>query len=124
MLRSLMLPSATVLFMTAAQSQEAAFLTRAEMETLAAGKVWNLISLTGQSKVRWDIQGNGFLYGNNVTLKLSDTDKWTVSGAGQICLKWRGGSRDGCSAVKKVDSKHQLFFADRPDVAAREFTVQ
>ena len=27
-------------------------------------------------------------------------------------------------AVKKVDSKHQLFFADRRDVAVREFTVQ
>lgn len=75
MLRSLMLPSATVLFMTAAQAQEAAFLTRAEMEALAAGKVWNLISLTGQSKVRWDIQGNGVLHGSNVTLKLSDTAK-------------------------------------------------
>ena len=67
MLRSLILPSATVLFMTAALAQEAAFLTRAEMETLAAGKVWNLISLTRQSKVRRDIQGNGFLYLHNVT---------------------------------------------------------
>ena len=124
MLRSLILPSATVLFMTAALAQEAAFLTRAEMETLAAGKVWNLISLTRQSKVRRDIQGNGLLYRHNVTLKLSDTAKWTASDAGQICLDLRGGSRDGCSAVKKVDKKHQLFFDDTPDVLAREFTVQ
>ena len=124
MLRSLMLPSATVLFMTAALAQEAAFLTRAEMESVAAGKIRNLISLTRQSKVRRDIQSNGFLYRHNVTLKLSDTAKWTVNDAGQICLNSRDGSRDGCSAVKKVDSKHQLFFDDRPDVPAREFTVQ
>jgi hypothetical protein len=87
------------------------FLKKAETEALASGKVWLLVLGSNQNKVRWDIRKGGMLYGNNRTINRSDTAEWSVNDEGHICLKWRGNSASGCSAIASDGTgKYKLHF--------------
>jgi hypothetical protein len=99
---------ATVLALSACLTgfaQDRTFLPKPEVEALVSGKKWTWIRPRDGSKIYWDLRSGGNLFANNRTSGQSDAGTWLVNDEGQLCLKWRGSSGDGCYALYKDGDK-------------------
>jgi hypothetical protein len=113
------------LFLVApALAQNRTFLSKAEVERIAAGKKWIHLRTTDQRKIQWDIRSDGNLWGSGFVGPNRDNGRWTVNDHGQLCVKWRGNSVDRCVAVAKDGEK--LVMVDSNDLAGvyGELTVE
>ena len=79
-----------------AQAQDRTYLSKSEVEQLFVGKAVTHLRSADGSKVKWDFRSGGMLYGSNLTTSRTDSAKWEIKDDGALCLKWRGGSLDGC----------------------------
>ena len=91
-------------------------LDKPAVEALIVGHKLTFVRATDGNKVSWTIDKNGVLYGENYTRDSKDTARWTLNDKGELCLKWRGNSTDGCRVFGIVDGKTLMFDANTPGV--------
>lgn len=109
-------------FSCAVHAQDRAYLSKAEVESLATGKKWTHVRSSDQNKVRWDLRPGGALFANNLSTGSSDAGKWSMNDLGQLCVKWRGTSADRCIAVSKEGEK--LLMIDSGDLKGTFATLE
>ncbi len=99
----------------AAASTTRAFLAKAEVQTLAAGKTWNYKRADSGSDIRWELREGGALFANNYSANQKDSGTWSVNDQGQLCVKWRGNSIDRCVALLRDGDKVRMVDAAAPN---------
>lgn len=100
------------------------FLAKPDVDALATGKTWRFKRPSTGDDVRWDLREGGALFGNNYSTNQKDAGTWTVNEQGQLCIKWRGGSNDGCWALMRDGDKLKMVFAMTPDAPLSELAVE
>lgn len=100
----------------AATSASPAFLDKAAIESLVIGHKLTFVRHDDKNAVLWAVDRNGTVYGDNLTRGSKDTARWTLNDKGELCLKWKGNSNDGCRLFSTVDGKTVMFDTRSPAV--------
>jgi hypothetical protein len=105
-------------------SQDTKYLSSAEVQSLASGKVWLLVRTGDKKTVRWEIKSDGYIFGDNRTTPSRDVGNWTVSAKDQLCIRWKGKSYDNCYRVQREGEKINLFSPENLKTPASIVTLQ
>ena len=99
-----------------ATSSLASFLDKAATESLVVGHKLTFLRHEDKNAVTWAVDRNGTVYGENLTRGSTDTARWTLTDKGELCLKWKGNSKDGCRLFSVADGKTLMFDSAAPTV--------
>lgn len=100
----------------AVASAPSSFLDKAATESLVVGHKLTLLRHEDKNLVSWSVDRNGTLYGENLTRGSRDTARWSLTDKGELCVKWKGNSNDGCRRFSVVDGKTLMFDTTTPSV--------
>ena len=92
------------------------YLDKTAVEALVVGRKMTFLRHEDKNKVSWTIDKNGSLYGENLSQGSKDTARWTLNDKAELCLKWKGNSKDGCRLFSTVDGKTVMFDPSSPTV--------
>jgi hypothetical protein len=107
-----------------ANEPDLGFLSKAEMESLSTGKKWRFTRLSDGHQIVWDLRSGGALYGNNYTAIANGSGTWSLNEIGQVCVKWRDQSQDGCASLAKDGAKFKIFRTPNLKVLFATVTVE
>ena len=107
-------PAARTVASAQAPADAPAYLAKAEVEAIATGKKWKLHRLSDGQDITWDMREGGRLFGRNLTQNTGDNATWSVNDKGELCVKWRGNSNDGCLAVARDGDAYKTYNPAQP----------
>lgn len=107
-----------------AQTTAPAFLSKAEVESLATDKKWVHKRMADGNDVVWDLRSGGNFYANNRTQNGSDSGTWLVNDKGELCVKWRRNSVDRCVGLVRDGNKFKMFDSKDSDHPYADLTIE
>ena len=86
------------------------YLAKAEVEgDRPPARNRKLHRLSDGHDITWDMREGGRLFGRNLTQNTGDNATWSVNDKGELCVKWRGNSNDGCLAVARDGDAYKTY---------------
>jgi hypothetical protein len=92
------------------------YLTKPEVEQNFVGK--SFVFKRGNEIIQWELRADGNLFGNNRTRNGRDAGSWQLADDGRLCIKWRGGSQDGCRYYYRSNEKFLMTETNQPGAVA------
>ena len=100
--------STSVAMNEAVDNKPRIFLTKPEVQQFSVDQKLVHIRVSDGNKVQWDIQGNGLIFGHNLTQGKRDSGTWLINEVGQLCVKWKEGSTNRCVAFFRDGKKTKM----------------
>lgn len=91
----------------AAASASAGTLSKADVQSLVAGKSLSITRLRDGDAIAWDLKSDGALYARNIDKQGSDSGTWEINDRGALCVTLRQ-SGSGCSVFRKSGDKYTM----------------
>ena len=109
-------------------AQNRPFLSKAEVEALASGKVWSFPIQTGiwvGETMQWTLEAGGYLRAVAIAHPYApDKGTWLVNEKAQLCVKFVGSFTDRCVAVLKDDGKLTMVDSNNMDGVFADLSVR